>query len=82
MSEGFEIVDRPAGINAGRLNATSVAVAETLITGKAVRLPLNGKTQSWFSSRFSTLCASRNARVRTKRDGDSVLVWLIPRETK
>lgn len=78
MSE-FEIIERPIGGKRTAQTAESKAVIETLTSGKAVRVSFNGVTQATLTARFHSLTRGRNAKVRTRRDGDALIVWMEPK---
>jgi len=78
----FETIDRPAPrVKAGPRRSDVVsAIAETLSTGKAVRVPLNGSDVLTVRNRYRSNSRLRDAgAVRTRVDGDALVVWLEPK---
>ncbi len=78
----IEIVERPTSTT-GRgkeLSDESAAVLETLNTGKAVRVALNGVKMATLRNRFVCLARDRNVSIHTHKDGDSHLIaWAEPK---
>ena len=84
MSE-FEVVERPKWRPAryGKWNAIGDALAETLITGQAVRVPLEGRSPSSIGYCLTSNVSRRHHLVvRYRSDGDHLICWAEKREEK
>lgn len=75
----FEVIDRPVGCTSGTfINA----LAETLVTGKAIRLPLGDETYRVVRNRKLTsgyaLARQRGCKLRyiPSDDGLALVMWL------
>jgi hypothetical protein len=71
---GYEVVDKPPAIFYGRRkNSLTYALLETVLTGKALRVP-RGKAISCRSNMY-TLARREGLRFKTRVDGDYMIMW-------
>lgn len=73
----FEVVDKRPEPSRGRKTELNDALIETVKSGKAIRIELNGRSYNSVQNGVH-LCASRKGlRGHVRRDGDThVIAWL------
>ena len=78
MSEEFAVTERPLSTTARgkRPSELSLAVAETVDTGKAVTVRLNGTPVNRLRTRLSLYCGRHGLKLRQRSvDDDNVVFW-------
>ena len=87
MSDNFEVIDRPVGLESQTRSRTTspvlLAILDTLNTGQVVKVSLHGKKRGNLTNSYHAAIKRKglNAALRTHRQGDDLLVWLVPKES-
>ena len=68
----FEEVDRP--VPYGRYDHLTDAFLATVETGKAIRVPLNGKDLQNFRTLLSRIAREHGCRSHVRKDGDEAFI--------
>lgn len=76
---GFQEVERPPVKTSAVVDTE--ALKHTVVSGKALRIPLNGEAYAKAYARWTARAKRLGVRLRTQKDGDHLLVWAEEKES-
>ena len=74
----FRVVQRPDDLLHAKLDADTLAVLSTGITGLAIRVRLHGRAFNPIRTKWAISAKRRRLYLRTVKRGDTVIAWCEP----